>query len=372
MKIAAYVQPHRMTSPTGVGKHAINMLDCFRRMPGVQVCAVASCELLDPDGSMPAATGLGDLPVSVINIPRKRLEWSWALLGRPLVDPWAGQADWIYSPAELFVPSRQSRTAATCHSVVDFERAYPGYGAAWRRKERLRWRLMMRPIVERTDLIFSVSEHLKGRVVELFGARPERVVVVGNGVEDEYFKATQLPRPAGMVPYIITVGGLRFQKNDRCVLGVARLLKEKKSPLEVWVVGGGEAAREREALALGNVRLLGYRGISELPQLVRNAVASLFVSRYESFGIPAVEAMAAGTPVVVSQWYGLPEVVGGGGLIVDGDSPEEAASVCMRLFGDGAFREASVRRGLERAKTFTWQSCAERALRAMGGLAPLV
>jgi glycosyltransferase involved in cell wall biosynthesis len=135
--------------------------------------------------------------------------------------------------------------------------------------------------------------------------------------------------------------------------------------LEIWVAGESEpafaAARHHP-----RIKHLGYRGVDTgLPALMRGAVALLFLSRYETFGIPAVEGMAAGTPVVVSRWAGLPEVVGPAGLVVDADKTDNVTDQVLALAADPAARADWIARGRRRSQDFLWDRCVDQLLAAL-------
>ncbi len=368
MKIAAYVQMNRVYNPTGVGKHVINMLRCLHKMPGVELHMMTSTQFLRPDGTLPPENPLRDIPVTGIPIPQKQLDLAWLTLGRPLADRWAGGADWIYCPTEMPVPTRRSRLAVTCHTLWWLEKGAPWSGDPRMSRERLKWRWRMAQIRRRAEAVFAVSEFLAQRVAELFSIKPERAAVVGNGVEPAYFHAAETPRDTSQPPYLLVIGGLTEMKDGQAVLQLAELLAVRKTAMQIWVAGGCDAELGRRAAATAGVRLLGYKSLAELPRLLRNAVALLMPSRGEAFGIPAAEAMAAGTPPIVSPWGALPEVVGDGGIILDKNATAaDIADIALRLASDESYRSAIAQKGLERAKMFTWEKCADRVLARLRG-----
>jgi glycosyltransferase involved in cell wall biosynthesis len=370
MHIAAYVNPLTVgQTETGVSKHVRNMvLELSRRKD-------ADLTLLSPRREWMAATGDGiehpfaNLPVSLLPGRRSWLEKAWSMAGMPRVDRWCRGADWVYCPMEAYVATARPRLAVTVHCMNPFERELPWYAMAGR--ERRRWQLKLGRAFQKDDvLILAVSEFLKGRLVYLFNIRPERIAVVGNGAEPAYYDVEGDTPADAEKKYLLVVGGLTQRKGGDETLRVAEILRRRNSGLEIWVAGKSEPEYVTAAGAQPNVKHLGYRGVSTgLPQLMRGAAALLFLSRYDTFGIPAVEAMAAGTPVIVSQYAGLPEVVGNAGLVVDSTRPDDVVDQILNLVDNHAGRMAWIEKGKRRSQDFTWERCADRLCRilAVGG-----
>jgi glycosyltransferase involved in cell wall biosynthesis len=366
MHVAAYVNPLTVCKvETGVSKHVRNMVLELARRSEVGLTLLsprrewAQATARDPDHPFVA------LPHATLPGRRSWLEKAWSLVNAPAADRWCPTADWVYCPMEAYVPTRRARLAVTVHCMNAFERDLPWYPDV--KAERVRWGVKLRRAFRRDDvLLLSVSEFLKGRLVELFDIRPERIAVVGNGVEDAYHKVADTPPPVGGPPYLMVIGGLTRRKGGDATLRLAQVLADRGSDIEIWVAGASEPDLQAAAAKYPRVKLLGYRGVSTgLPELLRGAVALLFLSRYDTFGIPAVEAMAAGTPAVVSHYAGLPEVVGPGGLVVDSGDPGEVADVVTRLAQDPAFRAGVADRGRAQSRIHSWPNCVTRLLRAL-------
>jgi glycosyltransferase involved in cell wall biosynthesis len=367
MKIAAYIHPSRTAiTPTGVGKHMIQMIMQLTRQPDMDVKLMTSRRELT-DGHIDRRSPLAHLPALGHPLSRATMERLWLLTGHPIADRWAGEADWVYCPAEAYVPLKRARFAATIHCVNWFDPELPWYDDPATRTARRRMELRWKTILQRSDVVLTVSQFLKDRITALFGTDPKRMAVVGNGVEEEFFVAGEKSGPTefGRDRYILIVGGLTQRKGANYVFPVAEQLLKRDPTMQIRVAGSGESRFEEQAKAHPNIVHIGYQGTDALPALMRESVAVMFLSRYETFGIPAAEAMAAGAPSVVANFAALPEVVADGGLVVDVNRPDQIAETLVRLAEDREFREPLVERGKRRAQAFHWSAAAERLMAAL-------
>jgi glycosyltransferase involved in cell wall biosynthesis len=363
LRINAYVHPYRMNQKTtGVGKHMINMVAQLNRIPDNQVSLLASAEQMDSDGKIQSDLPVRNLPTTALPGTLRGLEMKWALFNHPDVSRYCKGADWIYCPTEVYIPARSIPLAVTIHCVNWFERDLP-WSQAWpTRVKRMRMELKWRPMLQESRILFTVSNFLKSRIIELFKVPEKKIVVVGNGVEQEYFDAGRSTAPIAKRdrPYVLIVGGLTARKGAPHVLEVARRLQKTDPDIELIIAGTSEPEYERQARELKNVISIGHETAATISSLMRGSIALMFLSRYETFGIPAVEAMAAGTPAIVSHWAALPEIVGDVGLIVHADKPAEVIEIIQQLRRDDALRAAQVQKGLAHVQQFTWDQCAKR------------
>jgi glycosyltransferase involved in cell wall biosynthesis len=335
----------------------------------VEMTVVAPRNQLDSACQIPVGHPLAGIPTQAIPIDRRWLEIIWQHLNLPKADRWCGGADWVYSPAEAYIAVNRPRLAVTVHDLHAFETDLPWSSTPEHQAFRRRWSRMLRPIIEHADCILTVSQFTERRLMELFGVRADRIAVVGNGVDAAYFEPApdcalgQLQGEA----YLVVVGGLTRRKGGDLVLKVAELLQREMPGIRVAVTGFGEAALNHQAAGLSNVVRLGFMETPQLVQLLRGAVAMMFLSRYEGFGIPVVEAMAAGTPVVASRWSALPEVVGDAGLLVDAENASEVVAAIKMLSTDAAARKELRARGKKRAESYRWSDCVDRLVSALRG-----
>lgn len=372
MRIAAYVHMQRTLigrGPTGVAKHIIHMVPRLARMPGVELTVLSANEDLE-HGQIPTDSPLRGLPIRPITWKRKIVELSWLFLNRPQVERWSGDVDWVYCPAEAYVAAKRARRAVAIHGIDWFEPDVPWYNEHDTVTDRRAWKSRFARFRSDVELLLPVSQFLAGRLTALFGIPPERMRMVNNGVEDAYYNPGALPETWSQLvagrPYVLAVGGLTRRKGAECTLNVARELKKRGSDVRILVAGRGEPQFDAAAAELSNVVMCGYVGVDTgLPELLRASVALLYPSRYDTFGIPIAEAMAAGTPVIVSHHAACPEIAGEAGIVVKPDQPAAIAEAIDKLAADEILREKYIAAGRLRAELYRWDACARQAFAAM-------
>lgn len=363
LRISAFIQMKRTEQPTGVGKHINNMTLGLHASPGVALEVIAARNDLDPAGKPKPLSEIQGVPCRPLPFRRVLLERAWRHLNFPKIERWVDNADWIYSPGEAYVATRRIPLATTLHCLMWFERDQPwGQGPAARKSRNLMKSIIF-PMFRHARVLISVSEFLKTTTTRLFGVDPKRIHVVPNGVEEEYFAAgDQPPPPPEGRPYVLAVGGLTANKGAEHVLGLARAMKAAKSEAEVWVVGHSHDEFLRQAEQLDNIKNLGYVFNDRLPQIMRGALVLVLASRYETFGIPMLEAMATRTPVITATNTALPETAGGAAMFLDESRPEATADLVAALLKDPAMRQHYAEAGRRRADGFHWSHSVSRLL----------
>jgi len=249
-------------------------------------------------------------------------------------------ADLVHCPTYRG-PVRSARpVVVTVHDLAVFR--HPDAFNRWTRTYSPR---VVPRVLAAARRIVAVSEFTRRELVELLRVPDDKIRVVPNGVDDEFTREG----PAAEGDYVLTVGTLEPRKN------LARLVEAaRRSDLELRVVG----ARGWGKVEVGGngVRWLGEVSDTELARLYRGALCVAYPSLYEGFGIPVLEAMACGAPVVTTRGTAMEEIADGAAVLVDTRDPAEIAAGIERA---AAERDQLVPRGLERARAFRWDAIAE-------------
>ena len=264
--------------------------------------------------------------------------------------------------------------AITIHDVMTWQ--HPEW---FSRANVAHQRFVLGPALRRAALVLTSSHYSRDRMQELVGVDAERIVVTPLGV-DERFAPGEVPEEllAGLGidgPYVMTVGTLQPRKNIESAIRAFEQLARAGVEHRLVVVGA-RGWRDEQLLAMvaaspvaERIVLVGRISDDEMIGLQRGADLFVFPSLYEGFGIPPLEAMACGTPVVSSDRTSLPEVVGDAGVLVDPTDVPALADAIAGVIGSPEQGADLSRRGLARAAGFTWARCVDQTVAAYRGAA---
>lgn len=351
---------------SGVGFYVLELVRAFSRIDADHIFHI----LVHGDSA------IEDLPSD----PRFRIHRTSASPeSHPLGDLWeefvlpriahTAQAHVLHGPAFL-IPLRRTRiaTVVTIHDLVAFThpRTIP-----W--KYALYMRRRIRRALQTAQRTICVSESAKRDVLRLLAPPAEKIACIHHGVSERFHpespeRIDEVRRRYGLErPYILFVGNLEPRKNLGGLVRAFRIVRrEAKEPIDLVVAGqiawkSGELLRELgEEDVRNSVRLTGYFPAEDLPALYSGALAFVFPTLWEGFGMPVLEAMACGAPVVASRVPSIEEIAKDAAILVDPHSPDSIGSgIREALHGPRAsFR----RRGIERAAQFSWLTTARRTL----------
>jgi glycosyltransferase involved in cell wall biosynthesis len=348
----------------GIGTYVRNLLRQLSRVDQtteyVVLCRGEDCDVVGELGGNFRAVAEASPGYSVreqINLPR---------------DLRRERADLFHSPHYVFSPLTPCKSVVTIHDCIHLR--FPQYlpnrlGYAYARS-------FLWLATHRSDRIVTVSEASKRDILEYFNVPPQKIDVIYNGIDDRF--ATPPPEEDVVRvreryqldgPFILYAGNIKPHKNIGRLIEAFHILRASGPEFEQvkLVVIGDEIAKYgalRHAVHRyklhKHVRFFGFVPARTLVILYRLAAVFVFPSLYEGFGLPPLEAMASGTPVITSNVSSLPEVVGDAAVLIDPLQPEAIADAMRRVLSDSDLRADLSRRGLERARQFSWERSVRR------------
>ncbi|MDD2768964.1 MAG: glycosyltransferase family 1 protein [Methylococcus sp.] len=356
---------------TGIGRYALELMRGLNTHPGVSGIRFFSGFgwVENPEAALAAHRGLISLGRKV---PFKSIalqSYLWARNKSFLFRSGSVRDYLLHSPNYLLI-SHKGPTVSTVHDLSwhhapqdhPFERV------------RVMERSMPKVFEEATRLITD-SEYVRQELIRYFGVAPERVTAIPLGVSSMFSPGAASRNILGRygldgVSYILSVATLEPRKNLARLLDAYRSLPPsvtRRHPLVLvggkgWgrdVLGGAVSYLEQR----GGVKRLGFVPEVDIPAIYAGAQIFAYVSKYEGFGLPLVEAMASGVPVLASDASSIPEVVGDSALLVDPLDEKNIANGLSRLLEDAELRSRLKRKGLLRAAEFSWGSCIDQTVK---------
>jgi len=269
----------------------------------------------------------------------------------------------------LWVP-RNIKTVLLCQELAD--QHMHGGDLRQRLIVFMRDDILMPPCVAKASKIIAASNATARDLEQFYNVPSEKIVVVHDGFQD----LTQAGMDASIInedmrPYFFFAGKVKLRKNVHRIVSAFIAFKERtKARCNLVIAGdyGGDyyesMRRELEQHHLTDaVHFIGYTtGDAQLHALYVNALAFVFPSLSEGFGMPLAEAMSLGVPVITSKISAMPEVMGEAGILVDPYDTEDISGAMERVFNDTVLRKQMTEKGLHRAKSFSWQRAAREAL----------
>jgi len=348
----------------GIGTYIENLISQFSRLDSknkyILFCRPQDREALPP---------LGDNFSSVVDgSPNYSLREHLSL-------PWRAKRlnlDLYFSPHYVLPLLTPCRAIVTIHDVIHllFPENLPHKGAYYYAK------FMIGRALAKAEKVVAVSHHSRADIQRLFPGHATRIEVIHNSIDPHFFhqpSEDELLRVKRRFqidyPFILFVGNVKPHKNLTNMLKAFSLIRGRQERRLKLVIAGAERDKSPETIKIidsldlyQEVRFLGYVNKEELCCLYHLAELFAFPSFYEGFGLPPLEAMACGTPVLASNLSSLPEVLGDAALMVNPYQVEEIAEGMQRLIEDTALREELIKRGAQQVKRYSWEDAARRYL----------
>jgi alpha-1,3-rhamnosyl/mannosyltransferase len=314
-----------------------------------EIVAFAPTSIRGPERIRAALAGV-DVELRTWRLPFSHaLRTGWSLAGHPAAERLVGRFDALHFSDWMYPPQCGGVRATTIHDLVPLH--HPDWTTARTRSMHNR---KYRNAATTCDVVFVNSEYTGRDVIETLRISADRVFVAHPAAKGVF--RTDGPTADLGASYVLTVATLEPRKNLQALVEAHRLLG---GDLLLAVVGA-EGWGEQPLLADARIRRLGYVSDEELARLYRGAAVAVYPSRYEGFGIPVIEAMACGVPIVVSSHESLDEASGHAAVRADPDDPGAIAAAIERALAE---RERLVTAGLEHSRSFTWRAVGETFLR---------
>lgn len=350
----------------GIGRYARELIRALARLDNQTDYRLFVAGQRADDLSVPPGPNFSWRPARLSSEWFARL-WHRARVPVP-VERWTGPVGVVHAPDFTLPPTRRStRTLLTVHDL-SFVRA-PETAAP--RLRAYLGRVVPRSVA-RADHVLADSEATRQDLIELYGTPADKISVLYSGVNERFrpvadelvLKEVRRRYGIGEGPYILSVGTVQPRKNYG---RLAEALHRLGRPDIRLVIAGGrgwlEDALYTQIAALGleeRVKFTGFVADEDLPALYSGACVFAFPSLYEGFGLPPLEAMACGVPVVASNTSSVPEVVGDAALVVDPYDVGALAEALEHLLDSEALRSILTARGRERARQFSWAAAARK------------
>ena len=308
------------------------------------------------------------------NFEVKPLKWPISRFwhqGRISLEMLFKQPDVLFVPAHTIPLIHPTNTVTTCHDIgfVHFPELYSKSELSYHR-----W--SMQQAIKKAKKIITVSNFTKEEIVKVYKTDPTRIEVIHHGIDLEYFS----PRNESEIeqvknrykisqPYLFFIGRIEKKKNIINQIKAFEIAKEKYNISHQLVLGGnpGFGFEEinkaiTESKFKKDIKLIGYVESADLPTLYSGADLFLFVTNYEGFGMPVLEAQACQTAVIGSDVCSIPEVGGQGISLVSPDHLTEIAEAIHQVISNKNFQEQLISKGLTNCSQFSWSVTAQRTL----------
>jgi len=263
----------------------------------------------------------------------------------------------------IFSPAPEAPIGVGCRSVVMVHDLIPLRFPNWRSPLTLYAKFYVPQVLREAQHVVCNSQATADEIIEFFGISAQKITPIPLAYDDQHFRFLNRPTQN----YFVVLGRPDPHKNMVRVLNAFAQFSQENKDTEIWFVGPEDPRRtpglRAQAAELGvaeRVKFVGYAAYADLPEILGGAIALIFPSLWEGFGLPVLEAMACGTPVITSNRSALPEVAGDAALLIDPESSEALVEGMGAIATDNTLRENLRQAGLTRVQQFSWQKTAEQ------------
>lgn len=354
--------------PRGIGNAIQGLLNGLSRIsPNHEI-------LIYTDSSLEAGK-IPDAPGFTLRILRPAVYPYWEQVAFPIALA-RDRIDVVHCPGNtgpLWGLGR-TRLVVTIHDAIYFNKEFRKGQSAVGAMQAAYYRANVPMVASRAQAIITVSEFSRNDIIRLMHVAPSKISIIHIAPGEDFRRISQaqqqqVKQKYGLDRYIIAPAAIDPRKNTlRLLTAFAEFLRNADSLCVLVLVGLDNRARLQFERVCGqlnirsHIKLLGFVATDELVALNNGAEFALYLSCYEGFGLPVLEAMACGVPVIAANATSIPEVAGDAALLVDPYDVEMIVEAMRRLSGDAALRALLRARGEEQAKKFSWDAAARQTL----------
>lgn len=370
MRIGIDARP-MVSEGTGVGSYTLNLIRNLGALDSKNRYTLFSSSFKDriPFKSLrlPHNFELKDY-----RVPNRVLRGLWNYLSYPPVEVFTGEIDIFHSPHSIPIPIKKAKLIVTIHDL--FFLKYPELVDRYVREDHRR---LSMGYLSKANKIITVSNSSKKDIIELLKVDPDLIDVIYEGVDNTFRvikDETSLKniRERYKLPqkFILFIGTLSPRKNPNGLIEAIAELKKRGLQDLCLVMVGPKGWRAEETLRLISkrnledcVRYLGYVPYEDMPFIYNISSLLVYPSLYEGFGLPPLEAMACGVPVIASNVSSMPEVLEDSALLVNPYDPYEIADSIENVIQNKSLRDSFIQRGLKKVKSYSWEDTAKRVIK---------
>ena len=302
----------------------------------------------------------------------RRLRPAHPLLRIPFVFPWRARRDKldVFHAQFIVPPFLKCKTVTTVPDI-----AYEHFPDFFPLHQTMSLKFLVRESVRRADHVITVSEYSKKDIAETYGVSPAKITVIYEGAGEEFAPIDKCEAQAYVTgryridgPFILYLGRLQARKNLRRLVEAYALVRKAGFPHKLVLAGRQDSlfepvlARIRELKLEKDTILTGYIPADDIPKLYNAAEVFIYPSFFEGFGLPVLEAMACGTPVVTSRGSSLEEVARGCAVLIDPLDEVSIADALKRMLNDSELRLRLSGAGLARSRDFSFKVAAQKTI----------
>jgi glycosyltransferase involved in cell wall biosynthesis len=355
---------------SGVGQYQANLLDALLRLDKDNFYNLYAFNFRNRERFKKIHFSSDNYKVKVLPIPQRLITAWWLMADSPSLNKVVGDCD-LYHVSEICVPPvKKAKTVAFIHDLTTI--LYPQHHV----KSNVFLHNRRFKNIHKVDALLTNSEHTKKDIVNYLRVNPDKVFVTYLGASERFrpMQESEISESLKIfnltTPYILFVGTLEPRKNVVTLIKAFNKLKSKSAIPHRLVIAGQRGWKYADIIKeidnspfRAHITELGYMSDNDLPALINGADVFAYPSFYEGFGLPVLEAMQCGTPVITSNLSSLPEVGGDACLYVSPESADELAQKILDVISDKNLRNDLSNKGIARAKIFSWEKCAEETLK---------